>query len=66
MKVSITFAVLCALFGFIQATPVGVKETGDVNNHKLIDREATYAVADPNGYVSKIFTFPPVRLRFEF
>lgn len=64
MKISIEFVVLFALFGLIQSIPVGVKETGDLNN-KLIDRETTYAVADPHGYVSKTFTFPPVRSNFE-
>lgn len=65
MKFSIKFVVLFALFGFIQSTPVGVIETGELNNHKLIDRETTYAVADPHGYVSKVFTFPPVRSNFK-
>lgn len=58
MKVSLSIFVLCALF--VLQTSAKVKEHGDVKNYKLIDRVAVYAVADPDNYVSKAFTFPPV------
>lgn len=57
MKVLVAFVVLCALFGLHQAK---VTPTGQITNQKFIDRTAVYAIADPKGYVTEIFTFPPV------
>lgn len=39
---------------------IEVEKYGDTKNFKLIDRETAYASADPNGYVTKTFTFPSV------
>lgn len=60
MKVVLTICILCAVFGSLRASPFGFFNFGDSKNNKLIDREATYAAADPKGFVTKIFTFPPV------
>lgn len=57
MKVLVAFGVLCALFGVHQARVI---ETGIISNQKFIDRAAVFAIADPNGYATEIFTFPPV------
>lgn len=54
--------VFCVLFGVLKATKI--QEYGNVKNQKLIDRESVYAVADPNDYVQKAFTFPPVEYNF--
>lgn len=59
MKVFIALFVLCALVGLNQALKVTVH--GDIEHHKYIDREVVYAAAERNEYVSKGFTFPPVR-----
>lgn len=57
MKVLVAFAVLCALFGAHQARVI---QTGRIDDQKFIDRAAVFAVADPQGYVTKVVTFPPV------
>lgn len=37
-----------------------VNNFGDTKNFKLIDRASAYAPADPEGTVTRTFTFPPV------
>lgn len=58
MKFSLAIGVFCVLFVALQA--MSIKVHGVVKNHQFIDRESTYAAADPNGYAQKAFTFPPV------
>lgn len=57
MKLLVAFVVLYALFGLIKAD---VTVIGDVTNYDLIDTESVFVPADPNGSVTKRFTFPSV------
>lgn len=62
MKFALAICVFYVLFVALQA--MSIKEHGVVKNQQFIDRESTYAAADPNGYAQKAFTFPPVCFLF--
>lgn len=59
MKVFFAFAAFYTLFGFIEADVIVI---GDITNYNLINGETVSMPADPNGNISKRFTFPSVCL----
>lgn len=58
MKLLLFACVFCAVIASILSIPVN--KSGDTDHSNYIDREMVYASADPNGYVTRTFTFPSV------
>lgn len=55
-----TVCLIVALFCFVAANAKHVKVVGEIENHKFIDRQLVYALAERNDYLYKSFTFPEV------
>lgn len=57
----VTVCLIVALFCLASAANAKhVKVVGEIQNHKLIDRQWVYAEAERTEYLYKSFTFPEV------